>query len=753
MAKKVEIKATVRGVGKVNRSIASIGTTFGKLRAKAVGMDSSLRKLRRSFLGLKAAIAVAAAGLILKKVTDSTIETAASFEQLEIKLNALTKGKGAETLERINKWALDMPVDTKKAVDAFAMMQAFGLEPTIEKMETLVDVATIFGEDTMPSIARALGQMQALGKLSAEELNQLSEVGINARQILKDTFGLTVEELQKQEVEIEKIIDALMVGMRDQFGGAARAGMSAWQGLKASFKSYITEIQRQIADAGAFGALKEQLGKINTRLKEWLANNRDLIKQKVPEYVERIKTISASLVNVFKVLIQDVATLGKFIFQLPTGLKLAAAAALLFGTALGRSVLILTGIESAIKSFPVLWNLFIESGAKAILFLQEKANQAIDIINKIPGISVEKIDTSGQKGLVEFYTSVTDESLKALDANKTFVQALIDSRGEIKEALKGTKDVQFDTTEAGLEEIKKKTTEAAEETVEAWRKALGKLEVATDEETGKAALVALENFKKIEASGEITGPRLAAVWRKYKGEIEPGLDLLSAEWQEYFNDIEKRFPDVVVTAKSSMSDLERNTRAAISSMKGPFTDFFDTANKGFLNLQGLVGNVVSVIRRKLAELAADRAIKFLTSALFGGATGGGGGFLSSIFGKRPHGGGHVGSLPTQKILTLHTGGLADDEIFAKLKKKEYVFNEGVTRDLGVNRLNRINSGDYSDFQGGGGGLTVLAPVTLNIHAIDPQSGVDFMSRQENLEVIEGFFRQVIIGNGGKSLGL
>ena len=114
----------------------------------------------------------------------------------------------------------------------------------------------------------------------------------------------------------------------------------------------------------------------------------------------------------------------------------------------------------------------------------------------------------------------------------------------------------------------------------------------------------------------------------------------------------------------------------------------------------------------------------------------------------------MGSLPTQKILTLHTGGLAGDETLAKLKKKEYVFNEGVTEKLGVNRLNRINSGDFSDFGGSGGGggsITVLAPVTLN--AIDVQSGIAFLSKPENLEVFEGFLRQAMVNGAARHMGL
>ena len=769
MSENVEINLIAKGIADVNRMLDSVGTHFNKLKNKANSslkrIDSNIGKVNNKIFSMKAALVSAGVGLILKKIAGSGLETASSFEQLELKLNALTKGKGAETLERINKWALDMPVDTKKAVDTFAMMQAFGLDPTIDKMETLVDVATLFGEDAMPRIARALGQMAALGKVSAEELNQLSEVGINARQILKDTFGLTVEELQKQNVEVDKVIDALMVGMKDKFGGAAKAGMSSWQGLTASFKSYITEIERQVADAGVFGALKQQLGGINDRLREWLKNNEEAIKQKVPEYIEKVKVVVASLFAVFKVLAKDIAAVVKFVAKLPAGFKGAVAAALLLVSPIGQILLAVGLVEAAIKTLPFAWNLVKEANARVVLLMLQGVNKVIDAVNKFSPIKLGKVDISGQEALVDTLTNITIESEHALDANNTLFQSFKDNMAKIKKAFKTTEGAPGTPEFVGPPEPQKKQNqpfvgppiEQGKKTVEAWRKAMKDFKVVTDAQMKEAALISLKRFQEIEKSGKLTGKRLAEVW---SGQVAPDLidvfDTLDTETQEMVLANNLRFEEISSKGIDEISRLGETTRDVFARMKGPFTDFFDSANQGFLSLQGLVGSVVNVIRRKLAELAADRALKFIASSLFGGG-GGGGGFLSGIFGglfgKRPHGGGQVGGLPTQKILTLQTGGLAGDETLAKLKKKEFIFNEDVTKSLGVNRLNRINRGDFSDFQQGGGGssITVLAPVTLN--AIDVQSGIAFLSKPENLEVFEGFLRQAMVNGTAKGMGL
>lgn len=297
---------------KMNRSMATLERSF----RKQVG---GLTKQLASFKGALAAIGV---GFSAKQIASSFLDVAGSFEQMELKLNAITKGRGVETLDRINKWALDMPVNTRKAVDTFSMMAAMGLNPTIEKMQTLVDVSVIFGEDAMPRVARALGQMQTLGKLSAEELNQLADAGIDARKYLTEAFGMSAEQIQKSGMDINRVIEAIMNGLDRDFGGAAKSAMSNWQGLKATTVSYIEEIQRKIMAAGVFDELKKQLSGINQQLKNWIDNNDSLIKQKVPEWIEKTKD---GLNKIWSVISYDPAIIEYGIIGLAIGGKKGAA--------------------------------------------------------------------------------------------------------------------------------------------------------------------------------------------------------------------------------------------------------------------------------------------------------------------------------------------------------------------------------------------------------------------------------------------
>jgi len=273
------------------------GKAFTTLQGRMVA-------LTKSVFSLKGGLVAMAGAYGLKMAATAALDVAASFEMMQVKLDALTKGKGAETLERINAWALEMPVNTRKAVDTFAMMQAMGLDPTIEKMQTLVDTASIFGQETMPRVARALGQMATLGKLSAEELNQMSEAGINARKYLTEAFGMTVEDLKKSQVSIEEIIDAIWKGLDADFGGAATKAQDSWQGMVMTFKSYMEEIAKQVMDAGVFELIKSHLDDVNQGLKAWIKNNEALIKQKVPEYLNAIGTGLRFVGDVMSIIVQ-----------------------------------------------------------------------------------------------------------------------------------------------------------------------------------------------------------------------------------------------------------------------------------------------------------------------------------------------------------------------------------------------------------------------------------------------------------------
>jgi tape measure domain-containing protein len=215
----------------------------------------------------------------LGRIAHNFLETAASVETLKIQLDTITQGRGLEWFERLNEWALKMPIDTQGAIRAFKNLRAMGLdfgERTTDVMTTLVDTTSALGggEDVLMGIVRALGQMYTKGKASAEELMQLAERGIPAYEILAEKLNLTGEQVQNiatSGIDVRDAIDALIEGMTERFGGASESMQSSWKGMVTAGISYWKEFQRLVMESGPFEQLKEHLAGVIAqidRLKE-----------------------------------------------------------------------------------------------------------------------------------------------------------------------------------------------------------------------------------------------------------------------------------------------------------------------------------------------------------------------------------------------------------------------------------------------------------------------------------------------------
>lgn len=259
-----------------------------------------IKSLTKNITSLQGSILALAGGYGMKQLASSAWDVAAGFEQMEAKLDVMTRGRGKQVLEEINALALDLPVSTQKAVDGFTTMVAMGLNPTIDELKTMIDVASILGDDVITRLALQLGQASSKGKLMAQDLNIMAEAGINARKYLKEAYGMSLADLQQSSIPIREQISVVFEGMLADFGGASERMKEAGRGLVATFKSYATEITRQFMEAGVYDAIKVEIAEVNTQMGDWLKNNDDLLAQRVPEYIDDLKASIEKVANTYE---------------------------------------------------------------------------------------------------------------------------------------------------------------------------------------------------------------------------------------------------------------------------------------------------------------------------------------------------------------------------------------------------------------------------------------------------------------------
>lgn len=132
------------------------------------------------------------------------------------------------------------------------------------------------GTEALQGVIRALSQIQAKGKLSAEEMNQLAERGVPGWRYLAESMGKSTAEVMKMAsdgaIDATTAINAIVGGMAAQFKGGAEKANNEMTGQFESMKETVTNIMAQIGDSITESlSLKEVFKDINDSLSKFSA--------------------------------------------------------------------------------------------------------------------------------------------------------------------------------------------------------------------------------------------------------------------------------------------------------------------------------------------------------------------------------------------------------------------------------------------------------------------------------------------------
>ncbi|MBQ9128036.1 MAG: tape measure protein, partial [Thermoguttaceae bacterium] len=128
------------------------------------------------------------------------------------------------------------------------------------------------GEEGIDSVTRALGQMRSTGRVNAQDMMQLTSVGIKAWDYLAKGMGKSVAEVRKMsengEIDANTAIKHIMSGL-NEFDGmmdkmSNRTVKGLWSNIKDTFQQSIILDWGEGLQKGAINGLSE--------FKKWLDN-------------------------------------------------------------------------------------------------------------------------------------------------------------------------------------------------------------------------------------------------------------------------------------------------------------------------------------------------------------------------------------------------------------------------------------------------------------------------------------------------
>jgi tape measure domain-containing protein len=227
------------GAAAVEETAKAGGRATRSLKNAASAMS---RFAQRGALGL-GGVAAAAVGFGLK--------FNASMEQSQVAFTNLL-GSGAKAhamLDQLYALAAKTPFEFPELVKSTQMLLGFGMaaDKVVPTMKAIGDAVSAAGggSEQISVITRAFGQMQAKGKTSLEEINQMAEGGVPALKLMADQMHMSTGRLQKEisagHVSAQKGIDALVAGIQKRYKGMSAAQSKTFAGQISTLKDYANQ--------------------------------------------------------------------------------------------------------------------------------------------------------------------------------------------------------------------------------------------------------------------------------------------------------------------------------------------------------------------------------------------------------------------------------------------------------------------------------------------------------------------------------
>ena len=201
---KVDISNLQRGVDSANRSLGSINTkgsrAFGNMAKSVAATTAKITALASAIGGLGVA-QIAQVGMRFEDLDDSLNRVFGSLQG------------GREAFSQIQTFAQTTPFSIETVTKAFIGLKSAGIEPNMKMLQTFADTASVSTDQlgTFETLIR-ITQRSAGGGLGLEELNQISDRGIDIFSGLSKTLGKSRDELSKlgQTAEGIEVLERIM---------------------------------------------------------------------------------------------------------------------------------------------------------------------------------------------------------------------------------------------------------------------------------------------------------------------------------------------------------------------------------------------------------------------------------------------------------------------------------------------------------------------------------------------------------------
>lgn len=412
-------RASAKAASAFAQEMHGVEAATAETTKEAGRLESAMSGARNWLAGLLAAGGATAAVRYLYDLNSAAETARTSFTTL------LGSAAAAdEMLQRIADTAARTPFEIPELQDNVRYMLAMGFaaDETIPLLEQIGDATASLGAGTegIERVVRALGQMQQKGKVSAEEIGQLAEVGIGAWKYLADEFGVSIAEVQdkaqKGALDVSRAVQAIADGMGKEFAGGMSNLANTAEGALSTLRDLANQTLRALS-AGAFDEFASDIREIrdaaegvnaeasNGAVQEWADRiafayrwARELL-QILLQYGPAIVKVVA-LYTAVRILGGVVATTSRLITGWKIGTLAASAAQTAFNSNLVAGAARMTAFNAVVKANPIgllvtvlgaavaalaAFRAATDASRDAVARENDELRQKLDLLRQMPG--------------------------------------------------------------------------------------------------------------------------------------------------------------------------------------------------------------------------------------------------------------------------------------------------------------------------------------------------------------------------------
>lgn len=480
--------------------IAKLTLDSGEFTGGVGAVESSLGNLTGVLGGIAAAVGAAFAVDKILDFGSSAVQMAGQMEQTNIAFTTMLGSADAaqKMLAELKSFAASTPFEFPDLLEAAKRMKAMGFEAqqVVPTLRIVGDAASGLsaGSEGINRMTRALGQMQAAGKVIAQDMNQLIDVGVNGWKYLANAAGVSIAQIkdanEKAAIDGATAVQTILAGMQKDFGGLMDAQSKTLLGQWSNFKDQLGFLTTDIGNA-LIPALQTLLGVVSPvfeAFKGWVAETAPVAKEAFNGMAEGIgafitwlttgNPLMDALVGAFTAVSSVLGPIAQAIWDI-------VAPFLQLVGVVGGAVLIasLNAIKGTFEGLKTVLD-FVKPGIDAIVGAFQNWFTSLGTLigwaTQIPGVKAVFGDLSGSvddaKKKFDALEKSQKDAKKSTDNLKQPTTSLKTEIGHLATKVKDAKEKHEDLSKAQvdwlvkLSDSEQKLTKAKEAT-EAWNKA------------------------------------------------------------------------------------------------------------------------------------------------------------------------------------------------------------------------------------------------------------------------------------------